>query len=104
MDVSVALVAAVAAPLVTYLVAARRFSGKIQSSDAEQLWLESRSIRDWSSKRIDDLNAHVGQLEGRIHALEGTNLGLVEENGRLLAEVSRLVQENAELRIRLGDR
>lgn len=59
----IAVIAAVAAPLGAYLVAARRFSGRIESSDAKELWAESRSIRDWSQGRIASLEARVATLE-----------------------------------------
>lgn len=77
---TVALVAALAAPVVSYLVAARRFSGKIETTEAKELWAESRSIRDWSIKRIEILNDLVSKLETRVRLLE-------EENERLRREL-----------------
>lgn len=75
----VAIIAAIGAPLAAYLVAAKRFSGRIESSDAAELWAESRSIRDWSQRRIDELQREVTRLReelrvarGRIAELEGT--------------------------------
>jgi hypothetical protein len=59
----VALVAALAAPVVTYLVAARRFSGKIETTEAADLWKESRDIRKWSRDRIELLESRVQYLE-----------------------------------------
>lgn len=62
----ITITAAIAAPLGAYLIAAKRFSGRIESSDAKDLWEESRAIREWSSNRID-------QLSDRIEALEREN-------------------------------
>lgn len=59
----IALVAALAAPVVTYIVAARRFSGKIETTEAADLWKESRDIRKWSKERIESLEARVAHLE-----------------------------------------
>jgi chromosome segregation ATPase len=88
----IAVVAAVAAPLGAYLVAARRFSGKIETSDAKQLWHESRSIREWSVKRIAELNGVIRTLEGRVASLEAHNGDLVAVNNRLAKELEECRQ------------
>lgn len=88
----VAILIAIAAPLGAYLVAARQFSGKIESSDAKELWAESRSIRDWSQKRITTLNETVARLETRVAALEQTNEELFNERNELFEE-RNLLQE-----------
>ena len=67
--VVITIIAACAAPLGAYLIAARRFSGRIESSDAKDLWAESRSIRDWSQGRIASLEARVAHLEEENRAL-----------------------------------
>lgn len=86
----IAIIAAIAAPLVTYLVAARRFSGKIESSDAKELWAESRAIRDWSQGRIAVLDATVTRLETRVGVLERNNDTLFQENQILTRQVHDL--------------
>lgn len=88
----IAVVAAVAAPLGAYLVAARRFSGKIETSDAKQLWQESRSIREWSVKRIAELNGVIRTLEHRVASLEAHNGDLVALNNRLAKELEECRQ------------
>jgi uncharacterized protein YceH (UPF0502 family) len=59
----IAAAAAILGPLVAYVVAARRFSGKIETTEAAELWAESRSIRDWSQARIRELEARIETLE-----------------------------------------
>lgn len=59
----VALIAALAAPIATYIVAARRFSGKVETTEAADLWKESRDIRKWSRERIEQLERRVTHLE-----------------------------------------
>lgn len=86
----VAAVAAVAGPLCAYLVAAKRFSGKIASSDAADLWKESSAIREWSGTQITALSSNVARLEQRVQALEGSNEELSRENSRLVRENERL--------------
>jgi len=94
----VAFVAAAATPLVTYLIAVRKFSGKIETSDARELWAESRSIRDWSQRRIETLNADAKELEARVRTLEINNDSLAEENRKLIQEVHDLTTTVVELR------
>lgn len=79
-------IAAFAAPLGGYLLAVRRFSGRIESTEASELWQESRSIRDWSKARIDALEQEndrlhehlasarerIAKLEARLGQMEGT--------------------------------
>lgn len=74
------LIGAVAGPLVTFLVAARRFGGRIDTTQAHDLWEESARIREWSSKRIDTLNNLVSRLETRIDGLEQENEQLRADN------------------------
>lgn len=90
-----AIAAIILAPLGAYLVAARQFSGKIKTSDASDLWEESRSIRNWSQGRINELTELVDKLEKRIKTVEETNDTLVLENAHLLQQVDRLKKEAA---------
>jgi chromosome segregation ATPase len=92
------IVVAVAGPLVTYLVAVRRLSGKVGSSDASELWAESRSIREWSKDRIAELNTLVGRLEGRVGVVENQNLALARENENLVQQIRGLSDTITELR------
>lgn len=90
--------AAILAPLGAYLLAARQFSGKVGTSDAAQLWEESRAIREWSTGRIAVLDSTVARLEGRIEGVELKNSELVRENDRLVNEVRHLTETIVELR------
>lgn len=58
-----AIIAAIIAPLVTWLVAVRRFSGSIKSSESAELWAEARDIRHQAQKRIEFLEERVLLLE-----------------------------------------
>jgi hypothetical protein len=59
----IAICVGLAAPIISYLIAARRFSGKIETTEARDLWAESAAIRDWSRQRIEALERRVQQLE-----------------------------------------
>lgn len=82
----IAIAAAIAAPLGAYLVAARRFSGQITSSDATELWAESRSIRDWSERRI-------ALLDQRVVDLSKENVELLKEISALRLQVQVLTDD-----------
>lgn len=71
-----AIIAGIFGPLGAYLVAARQFSGKIETTEARELWEESRSIRDWSQQRIEVLHETVERLERRLRELEDENSDL----------------------------
>lgn len=94
----IAIAALIGAPLLGYLTLVRRASGKIASSEAEQLWEESRAIRDWATKRITELNGVVERLEKKVAALEEHNEALSLENGRLNTLLDEQGKTIAELR------
>ena len=75
--------AAVIGALVTYLVAARRLSGKIASSEAKDLWEEAGKIRDWAYTEIDSLRK-------RLEAAERAHESCLKENAELRRRVSAL--------------
>jgi uncharacterized coiled-coil DUF342 family protein len=80
------ILAAVVGPMGAYIVAARKMSGQIKDSEATELWAESRSIREWSTSRVKELDDHVNELELRLTELEIKNGELASENRRLVRE------------------
>jgi uncharacterized protein YlxW (UPF0749 family) len=66
----IGLIAAAIAALGSYLVTARKLSGSVGSSDAEQLWRESRSMRDEYRARIAELVEENNKLRERVAVLE----------------------------------
>lgn len=91
------IVGALAAALVTYLVAARNLSGKIKNSDAAQLWAESSDIRKWSTERVKELSDDLDALKDRMSELEKQNGELASENRKLVRENFGLTTANAGL-------
>lgn len=98
--VTVSVVAAALGPIGAYLVAARRLSGKIANSDAEQLWEESRAIREWSQSRLQtqedeivELRKTVGDLSRRIGDLESEKLELLDQLQRSRRIIARFNDE-----------
>lgn len=78
---------AVITALATYLVAARSLSGKIKNSDAQELWAESRSIREWSMDRVKELDEHIKRLEDRLVEVEKANTKLASEHRKCQREL-----------------
>lgn len=77
------LIVGIVGALSAYLAAARRFSGKIGSSDAAQLWQESASIRE-------DYRNRIAALEARVASCETANNELANVNGALVQQVRGL--------------
>lgn len=103
MDPIIGVIAvAIVGPLGTYLVAARRLSGKIGSSEASELWQESRSMRDWSQAQIELLTARIAAVERQNATLSDANAALVGQlrdlSELLGAARKEIVDLTAELR------
>lgn len=94
----IAAIAAIFGPIIAFLAAARRFSGKIETSDAKELWAEAGAIRTWSMQRIEMQNQRIEQLENRVNLLETNNQDLLVENRSLLGELGKLKQTIVKLR------
>jgi FtsZ-binding cell division protein ZapB len=85
---------AIIGPVGAYLLAARKMSGKIATSEAADLWAESKAIRDWSMERIgacdkeiSELRASLREVLARLHVVEEKNKVLEAENERLKREL-----------------
>ena len=79
----VAVLGIIFAPILSYALAARRLSGKIETSAAEDLWAESRSIREDLTQRNEFLLGRIATLEEKVEQLEKRNRELYFENGKL---------------------
>lgn len=99
--VIVALVAAVIGPLVAYMTAARKLSGRVGTSEASQLWAESKVLRDDYRERLTATDLRQAQLEARVSMLEGLNNELARDNLRLTFEGQKAEQTIGELRARV---
>lgn len=97
--VTVAIVAAGLGPVGAYMIAARRLSGKIANSDAEQLWAESRSIREWATSRINmyeqrimKMQKEIDELSARCEVMEGENTDLHTQLNEARTRISELIE------------
>lgn len=71
-----AIIVAALAPLGTYLIARRRMSGSVESSEAVELWKESSAMRKDYRILLERADARITALEGRISILEELNAEL----------------------------
>ena len=104
----IALIGVVVGPLITYLIAAKRLSGRVSTSAAAELWEESRSIRQDLTKRneylrklVDGCDERIEKLENRIDTLEAEKYQLNLENGALKQVVEEQKKVIAELKIQV---
>jgi len=70
-------------PLGAYLVAAHKMSGKIATTEAAQLWEESRAIREWSAARIDKCDEEIARLTEQLKIARARITEVEKENRRL---------------------
>jgi predicted RNase H-like nuclease (RuvC/YqgF family) len=95
---AVAIGALIAGPLLGFLAATRRLSGKIGTSDAAQLWEAAESMRKEYRDDLQQANQRVVNLETRVGNLEQANNELSQENMNLKRRVYDLEIENGVLR------
>jgi hypothetical protein len=79
----VAIIVALIAPIGAYLLAARKMSGKINTSEATDLWAESKAIRDWSAERLKACDEEIAALRTALSSALSRIDALEKENNRL---------------------
>lgn len=67
------LVVALAAPLVSYFVAARKLSGRIGTSEAALLWKEAHAMRSEYRERAQACEAQVKVLRNELQTVIAAN-------------------------------
>lgn len=95
------MLAAVVGPLVAYMTAARKLSGRIGTSEASQLWAESKVLRDDYREQLDATNRRQAKLEERVAQLEAANTELAKENIKLKLEALEAERTIDDLRERV---
>lgn len=82
-----AVISIIGGPLIAWFGVVRRASGKIETSEAKELWAESKALREWASRRIDALNTTIIRLEAEIEELERKHRDCQRESSRLRRQV-----------------
>lgn len=111
-DSTIAILALIVGPLGAYIGISRRLSGKIGTSEAADLWAESKSLREDAAQKLAISDNRVSALEVRVRELERDNTTLSRENFDLVrkqsvdetdikalrSRIETLERENADLR------
>ncbi|HMS83607.1 MAG TPA: hypothetical protein PKD12_08155 [Nitrospira sp.] len=87
-DSTIAVLALIVGPLGAYIGVSRRLSGKIGTSEAADLWAESKSLREDASAKLARCDERVVGLEVRVRDLEKDNTTLSRENLDLMRKVN----------------
>lgn len=93
-----AILGILAAPIIGYLAAARKMSGKIGTSEATDLWEAQKNIVEGYREDKNTAAERVSALETRVAALEKDNNALARENIELLRKALASEQTIASLR------
>lgn len=88
--VLVELAAVAVTALCTWLIASRKQSGRIGTSDADRLWDASEAMRTETRTDLGEANKRIVALEARVAELEKANVALIRENVTLLVQVEGL--------------
>lgn len=79
---------------VTYIAAIRRASGRVETTEASELWSEARTMREDYRKQLETALELIERLRTRISELESDNYELRVEVRDLLKRVHSI--ENGE--------
>lgn len=96
-----AMVGAVAGPMLTYKLAVRHSAGRVATSDADGLWKAyGELVRTYQT----DIASHQQQLTGLREELDATRVELADARREHAAERNELLGEIQRLRSDLRDR
>lgn len=103
-QIIIALVGAIgviSSAAVTWLVAMRKNSGNISSSDAALLWAESNSLRAEYKDRAEKLEAQLQQVNAKLatvtselNKLQGKSSQMIKKIDELKGIIAKLRREN----------
>lgn len=93
----IALAGVLVAPVLAYLAAARRLSGRIATSEASSLWAESASIREDYRAQLASERARTDELEDRVAELVERNRELEQQAAACHARCEALERQLADL-------
>lgn len=97
----IAIIGILTAPLLSYIAAARKMSGKVNTSEASELWAESKAMRADYRESGNIAALRTNELEKRINQLERDNNTLAKENIDLLRKNMGYETTIAALEVRL---
>lgn len=105
------IIGVVAAPLLSYLVAKRKSSGRIETTDAERLWTEAESLRRaYKDERFEDrvelqaMRAELASLRAELAVARAELAAALPELAAARAEANALRIEVDQLRTALTEK
>jgi len=81
------VIGVIVAPILTFIIATRRMSGKVNTTEASELWDEARDIRNDYRDRLEMANDRTREVEKRLAEVERHNNSLVGENLMLQGKI-----------------
>lgn len=91
------LAGAILAPLLSYLLAAKRMSGKIGTTTADELWAESRDIRADYRRQVQDCRDENAKVRNDLAEARNEAAGLRNELADARFEIAGLKKQIADL-------
>lgn len=85
-----ALVGTLAGVIATYVIAQRKSSGRIRTSEAEVLWEASESIRHDLTAQVASVKAELATVQAALASVSADLVTLRAENRRLTADLAAL--------------
>lgn len=97
------LIASAVTAMLSYLIARRRSSGSVATSEAAELWAESGRLRSEMRTRIADLEGQLQESRLANEGLREINRQLTEANSGLRDHVEHLLEVNRHLAEEIRD-
>jgi len=86
----IAVLTIIFAPLLSFLIARRQFSGKVASSEASELWAESKAIREYAVLRAEACEKENDRLEAELQVAKVELMQARERIAKLETRISVL--------------
>lgn len=90
----IALIGVITTAVIGYLVARRQSSGKIATTEAEQLWKESNSLLNRYKSDLIEARAETTALREEIRTLRTETSSLQLQTNALQATIAKIRQES----------
>jgi hypothetical protein len=88
----VGLIGILGGALGSFLVSAKKMGGKVSSTEAADLWIEARQLREDATRRILRLEERAALLDEKVAALTHENFDLLVSSTGYESEIKRLVE------------
>ena len=91
------------AAAIGYLTIVRKLSGRIQTTEAAQLWAEADKMRQEYREEIARMQGVIDRYEVRLKEIDGRNKGLADDNYKMTQTIATHERTIAELREQVNE-